>query len=287
MNVDTGESLDVDEVSGTSLTKLKPKIVALYGSLTEEHILQESVSDDEDVRVTLIIQPKYPDSNFKIENVSGNVISVPLDFGKENCKRLGTAKAPKWKCTVEIPSNARKIVFRHRKYEMKKLTPIRFKKDNDVIMRPGYRIVELSTAPPSNIQVLLNDSVVAWSELPKHFSKFKKKKTHTIKAIDKNHCYHDTGYRVTLKRGDFRKLPPFRFKARQAGLDIEAYDDLGNAISADVYAESKYIGQTPLQKAVPKCTKNLKIKYNGKVRKETVRLTEGQTQPLRIDFPSN
>ena len=72
-------------------------------------------------------------------------------------------------------------------------------------------------------------------------------------------CFYKAGERFTVGRGKHKKIP-FDLKPRMSAVKVNAKDENGNDLVADVFVDGLEIGKTPGTFKVPLCTQSIIVK---------------------------
>jgi formylglycine-generating enzyme required for sulfatase activity len=133
--------------------------------------------------------------------------------------------------------------------------------------RFGWVSVE-TTPPGAGVSIDGADagkSPVAWREVGEG----------TVEVAVTDPCFLRRGERVPVKAGE-RRLVKLEPKARIAGLKVNAEDEKGNAVDADVKVDGAVVGKAGAQLKIPTCSKLVTVRLGKETFEQELKLEEGK-----------
>jgi formylglycine-generating enzyme required for sulfatase activity len=136
-------------------------------------------------------------------------------------------------------------------------------------LAPRFGWISVETAPPG-IGVAIDGSdagksPVAWRDMDEG----------TVEVAVNDPCWLGGGERVLLKAGE-RRVVRLEPRPRIAGLKVNAEDEKGNAVEADVSVDGTVVGTAGLTLKVPVCAKKVSVSLGKQTYEGDLRLEEGK-----------
>ncbi|MEC7987186.1 MAG: PEGA domain-containing protein [Myxococcota bacterium] len=93
-------------------------------------------------------------------------------------------------------------------------------------------------------------------------------------------CYTGKEYEFKSVAGKEKRIEDYPIQARPAGLDVSVQDENGNDRIADVFADGKYIGESPGRYNIPLCSQTVSVRYDGVKQSKKVELRERKVKKI-------
>ena len=186
-------------------------------------------------------------------------------------------------CTGLAPKGSHRIQFQKKDYKtlIKTVTIKKANQEIKVNLKSLFAFVTV-TVIPASLELTLNNKP------HKHLKNTKLKPGYyEIKASGP--CHLNQGIKIHLKANEIYDTS-LVIETKRTGIDIEAYDDNNNAIEADVYIGGRFMGATPLQRAIDLCSKSgestqkIELRYKGNTKTITAEFEKNTIKPLVIRF---
>lgn len=258
----SGSLLATTDLMDPSLIQILSKAKESSQSMVEEHVAQSMVESENTVRTTF----------------RTNVPGVRIWYNGLICT-TDDSKV----CTGNAPKGKHKIEFQKDDYSTVKKT-VQISKVNtevSVDLKSKFAYVTLNLIP-STLELTVNGE-------PTKALYNTKLKPGVYEIMASGPCHLNQGIRASFI-ADETYNPSLVVETKRTGIDIEAYDKAGNAIEADVFIESRFMGVTPLQRSIDLCGKNgevkqvITVKYQGKSKSLEKTFQQNKTESIRIDF---
>ncbi|MEC7987396.1 MAG: hypothetical protein VX278_19665 [Myxococcota bacterium] len=257
-----GSLLDTDELIEKSSLKILEKTKESAQSMAEENIAM-TVDESDDTIQTVF---------------RTNVPGVIVWYDGAICTTDSSLQ-----CTGQAPKGKHNFQFQKKDYKTvnKSLKISKSKRDFSIELKSRFAHVTVDVIPPS-LQLTLNN------QPHKALSDTKLKPgTYAVKASGP--CHLNQGFKAKFKANEVYKTA-LVVETKRTGIDIEAYDKNGQAIEADVYIEERFMGATPLQKAIDLCARDgrteqtIEVRYQGESKVTKVAFEENTIKPVVVKF---
>lgn len=94
-----------------------------------------------------------------------------------------------------------------------------------------------------------------------------------------NSCYYQSGEKFTIKRGETKNIT-LDLKPKESAIKVNARDDKGNDIEADVFVDGNKVGTAPGTFKIPMCSKDLIVLKEKLQFKKTLSLEEKKVSEI-------
>ena len=191
----------------------------------------------------------------------------------------GRLQCPSTPCSKTLAGGAHKVEMQKESYvpESTSLTVAKGMKPLRLTLTPDFGWLNVSSSP-DGLPVQVDGSKVGTTPLSMH-----KVSTGPHEVLVSDPRYYDSGKQVQVDRGETEEIR-VELLPREGGLRVNARDERGNDLAAEVWLDDGRIGTTPLAKQVLIGQHKLMIVHGGRQVEQDIEVREKQIEDIAVEL---